>query len=41
MPHFRNQVGTLKIARGEIGVRVEQVSWRKPRLTTVIEHKLL
>jgi hypothetical protein len=43
MPHFRNQVGTLEIARGEIGVRVERVSggWRKPRLNTVIEHKLL
>lgn len=43
LPHFRNQVGTLEIAGGEIGVRVERVSggWRKPRLTTVIEHKLL
>jgi len=42
-PHFRNQVGTLDIARGEVGVRVEEVSgsWRKPRLLTVIEHKLL
>jgi hypothetical protein len=43
LPHFRNQVGTLEIAGGEMGVRVERVSggWRKPRLTTVIEHKLL
>lgn len=43
LPHFRNQVGTLEVAGGEIGVRVEKVSggWRKPRLTTVIEHKLL
>jgi hypothetical protein len=43
MPHFRNQVGTLDIAGGEVGVRVERVSggWRKPRLLTVIEHKLL
>jgi PhoD-like phosphatase len=42
-PHFRNQVGTLEIAKGEIGVRIEQVSggWVKPRLLTVIEHKLL
>jgi PhoD-like phosphatase len=42
-PHFRNQLGTLDIARGEVGVRVEEVSgsWRKPRLLTVIEHKLL
>jgi PhoD-like phosphatase len=42
-PHFRNQVGTLEIAGGEIGVRIEEVagSWRKPRLLTVIEHKLL
>ena len=42
-PHFRNQIGTLMIAGGEIGVRIERVSggWRKPRLTTVIEHKLL
>jgi hypothetical protein len=42
-PHFRNQVGTLEIAGGEIGVRIEQVAggWRKPRLLTVIEHKLL
>jgi PhoD-like phosphatase len=43
MPHFRNQVGTMDIAGGEIGVRIERVSggWRKPRLVTVIEHKLL
>jgi hypothetical protein len=42
-PHFRNQIGTLEIADGEVGVRIEQVagSWRKPRLLTVIEHKLL
>lgn len=42
-PHFRNQVGTLEIAGGEVGARVEEVvgSWRKPRLSTVIEHKLL
>ena len=43
MPHFRNQIGTLEIAGGEMGVRIEAVTgnWRKPRLTTVIEHKLL
>jgi PhoD-like phosphatase len=43
LPHFRNQVGTLEIAAGEVGVRVEEVAggWRKPRLLTVIEHKLL
>ncbi|MGV0717191.1 alkaline phosphatase D family protein [Mycolicibacterium sp. XJ662] len=43
MPHFRNQVGTLEIAGGEMGVRIEKVTggWRKPQLTTVIEHKLL
>ena len=43
LPHFRNQVGTLEIAGGEIGVRIERVSgsWRKPDLQTVIEHKLL
>jgi len=42
-PHFRNQIGTLEIAGGEVGVRIEEVagSWRKPRLSTVIEHKLL
>lgn len=42
-PHFRNQVGTLEIAGGEVGVRVERVigTWREPRFTTVIEHKLL
>ncbi|MGK2881237.1 MAG: DUF7800 domain-containing protein [Mycobacterium sp.] len=42
-PHFRNQVGTLEIAGGEVGVRVERVSgsWRDPHLSTVIEHKLL
>ena len=42
-PHFRNQIGTLEIADKEIGVRIERVagSWRKPRLDTVIEHKLL
>lgn len=42
-PHFRNQIGTLDIADDEVGVRIERVSggWRKPRLTTVIEHKLL
>jgi hypothetical protein len=42
-PHFRNQIGTLEIAGGEVGVRIEKVtgSWRKPRLVTVIEHKLL
>lgn len=43
MPHFRNQIGTLEIAGGEMGVRIERITgnWRKPRLTTVIEHKLL
>ncbi|MEO3761422.1 alkaline phosphatase D family protein [Mycobacterium sp. B14F4] len=43
MPHFRNQVGTLDIAGGEMGVRIERITggWRKPRLITVIEHKLL
>jgi hypothetical protein len=43
MPHFRNQIGTLEIAGGEMGVRIERVEgrWRKPRLATVIEHKLL
>lgn len=42
-PEFRNQVGTLEIAGGEMGVRIERVegSWRKPRLATVIEHKLV
>ncbi|HEX2213563.1 MAG TPA: alkaline phosphatase D family protein [Mycobacterium sp.] len=42
-PHFSNQIGTLEIARGEVGVRMEEVTggWRKPRLVTVIEHKLL
>lgn len=42
-PYFRNQIGTLEIAGGEVGVRIEEVSgsWRNPRLTTVIEHKLL
>ena len=42
-PHFRNQVGTLDIAQGEVGVRIERVSggYRKPRLNTVIEHKLV
>jgi hypothetical protein len=42
-PHFHNQIGTLEIAGGEVGVRIEKVSgsWRKPRLVTVIEHKLL
>jgi hypothetical protein len=42
-PHFQNQIGTLEIADGEVGVRIEQVagSWRKPRLLTVTEHKLL
>jgi hypothetical protein len=42
-PHFRNQAGTLEIAGGEVGVRIERVSggWRKPRLNTVIEHKLV
>ena len=41
-PYFRNQVGTLEIAGGEVGVRVERVwgGWRNPRLETVIEHKL-
>lgn len=41
--HFRNQIGTLEIAGGEIGVRVERVagSWREPHLQTVIEEKLL
>ena len=34
MPHFRNQVGTLEIAGGEMGVRIEKVTggWRKPQL---------
>ena len=43
MPHFRNQIGTLEIAGGEMGVRIERVGggWRKPQLITVIEHKLL
>jgi hypothetical protein len=43
MPHFRNHIGTLEIAGGEMGVRIERAEgrWRKPRLTTVIEHKLL
>ncbi len=43
LPHFHNQVGTLEIAGGEVGVRIERVSggWRKPRLVTVVEHKLL
>ena len=43
MPHFANHIGTLEIANGEMGVRIERVEgrWRKPRLATVIEHKLL
>lgn len=43
LPHFRNQIGTLDIAGGEVGVRIERVhgGWRKPRMETVIEHKLL
>ncbi|MCV7368432.1 alkaline phosphatase D family protein [Mycolicibacterium duvalii] len=41
--HFRNQIGTLVIADGEAGVHIERVDggWRKPRLVTVIEHKLV
>ncbi len=42
-PHFRNQIGTLEIFAGEVGVRIERVhgGWRKPRMETVIEHKLV
>ncbi|MBA2522255.1 MAG: alkaline phosphatase D family protein [Solirubrobacterales bacterium] len=41
-PRFRNQIGTLEIAGGEVGMRIEQVTgrWREPQLRTVIEEKL-
>ena len=41
-PRFRNQIGTLEIAGGEVGIRIEQItgSWRDPQLRTVIEEKL-
>jgi phosphodiesterase/alkaline phosphatase D-like protein len=41
-PRFRNQVGTLEIAGGEVGLRIEQVTgrWNDPQLRTVIEEKL-
>ena len=41
-PRFRNQIGTLEIADGEVGIRIEQVTgrWRDPQLRTVIEEKL-
>ncbi len=41
-PRFRNQIGTLEIAGGEVGIRIEQVTgrWREPQLRTVIEEKL-
>jgi phosphodiesterase/alkaline phosphatase D-like protein len=41
-PRFRNQIGTLEIAGGEVGIRIEQVTgrWRDPQLRTVIEEKL-
>ncbi len=33
-PRFRNQIGTLEIAGGEVGIRIEQAagSWRDPQL---------
>ena len=42
-PRFRNQIGTLEIADGEVGLRIEQATgrWREPQLRTVIEEKLL
>ncbi len=42
-PRFRNQIGTLEIARGEAGLRIEQATgrWDDPQLRTVIEEKLL
>ena len=42
-PRFRNQIGTLEIAGGEVGIRIEQVTgrWHDPQLRTVIEEKLL
>lgn len=42
-PRFRNQIGTLEIADGEVGIRIEQATgrWRDPQLRTVIEEKLL
>lgn len=41
-PRFRNQIGTLEIAGGEVGVRIEQATgrWNDPQLRTVIEEKL-
>jgi hypothetical protein len=41
-PRFRNQIGTLEIAGGEVGVRIEQCTgrWNDPQLRTVIEEKL-
>lgn len=42
-PRFRNQIGTLEVAGGEVGIRIEQAtgSWRDPQLRTVIEEKVL
>ncbi len=42
-PRFRNQIGTLEIAGGEVGIRIEQVTgtWRNQQLRAVIEEKLL
>jgi hypothetical protein len=42
-PRFRNQIGTLEIAGGEVGLRIEQATgrWTDPQLRTVIEEKLL
>jgi hypothetical protein len=42
-PRFRNQIGTLEIAGGEVGIRIEQATgrWLDPQLRTVIEEKLL
>jgi hypothetical protein len=41
-PSYRNQIGTLEIADGEVGIRLEQVSggWRNPTLVPVLERKL-
>jgi hypothetical protein len=41
-PRFRNQIGTLEFAGGEVGLRIEQVTgrWNDPQLRTVIEEKL-
>ncbi len=42
-PQFRNQIGTLELAGGRMAVRIERATggWRRPRLTPVIEQRLL